>query len=86
VAARARGEGKTPARPIRIEGDLWEAFGAACEAVGLDRSAAVRAFMAWFARQPGAKMPKRPPAADTSGVDEEATAGSADVVTPDESP
>lgn len=60
MAARARGEGKTPVRPIRVEGELWDAFGVASEVAGLDRSAALRAFMEWFAHRPGAKMPRRP--------------------------
>ncbi len=60
--------GKGTARQtIRVDEDLWASFGAACEIVGLDRSAVLRAFMHWFARQPGAKMPKRPPVADAGG-------------------
>lgn len=50
----------TPTRPIRIDLKLWEKFGQAAGRVGLDRSALLREFMAWYVREPGAKMPKRP--------------------------
>ncbi|SMD24230.1 hypothetical protein SAMN05660733_07685 [Lentzea albidocapillata] len=60
MAARARGEGKTPVRPIRVEDDLWAEFGEACGEIGHDRSSALRAFMEWLARRPGAKLPQRP--------------------------
>ncbi len=53
---------KTPVRPIRVEGGLWDEFGQATTAGGTDRSAALRAFMAWYARRPGAKLPARPAA------------------------
>jgi hypothetical protein len=52
--------GKTPTRPIRVDPELWERFGAATEAAGTDRSSVLRAFMAWYCRDPGAKMPRRP--------------------------
>lgn len=61
MAPRSRGEGKTPHRTIRAERDVWDPFGAAVEHQGEpDRSTVLRAFMAWYARLPGAKMPARP--------------------------
>jgi hypothetical protein len=60
VAARARGEGKTPIKNIRVENDEWDAFGAACTAAGTDRSTVIRQLARWYARQPGATLPKRP--------------------------
>jgi hypothetical protein len=54
--------GKTPARPIRVDQELWDAFGQAVTAGDTDRSAALRAFMGWYARKPGAKLPTRPAA------------------------
>lgn len=50
-----------PHRPIRIEPELWDPFGAL---VG-DRARAevIRQFVAWYIRKPGAKLPERPPAA-----------------------
>lgn len=51
---------KTPVRPIRVEQGLWDEFGEATAAGDTDRSAALRAFMAWYARRPGAKLPARP--------------------------
>jgi hypothetical protein len=53
---------KTPVRPIRVEAGLWDDFGKAAAASDTDRSAALRAFMAWYARRPGAKLPERPAA------------------------
>lgn len=46
----------TPKQTIRVDPGLWVRFGAA---VG-DRAAALRAFMRWYLREPGAKLPKRP--------------------------
>jgi hypothetical protein len=48
---------KTPTRPIRIDLDLWDRFGALAEP---DRSAVIREFVRWFVREPGAKLPQRP--------------------------
>jgi hypothetical protein len=47
---------KTPLRTFRLEDDLWRDFGAATD----DRSAAVRAFVEWYVRRPGARLPRRP--------------------------
>lgn len=52
---------KTPTRPVRVDLDTWAAFGNATRTMDTDRSAAIRAFMAWYIREPGAKMPQRPP-------------------------
>lgn len=52
----------TPTRPIRVDLTIWDQFGTATAAQGTDRSAAVRDFMAWYTRQTGAKLPKRPEA------------------------
>jgi hypothetical protein len=67
----ARGQGTTPTRPIRVDPDLWNRFGTATTTAGTDRSAVLRDFMAWYARDPGAKLPRRPdqttpPTADLS--------------------
>jgi hypothetical protein len=51
---------KTPMRTLRVDDLLWDAFGAAAAAAGADRSYVLRELMAWYAREPGAKMPKRP--------------------------
>jgi hypothetical protein len=59
-AARARGEGKTPIRPVRVEDDLWEEFGAACAALETDRSAALRRYMEYLSGRPGVELPKPP--------------------------
>lgn len=52
--------GKTPTRPIRVDLALWAAFGDATAGEGTDRSAALRAFMGWYLRLPGAELPERP--------------------------
>lgn len=79
MAARARGEGKTPHRQFRLEGDLWEKFEAAATQAGADRSTVLRAFVMWFVREQGAKMPKRPPTAESND------AGNTDSEDPDTS-
>ena len=48
---------KTPMHTVRVEDDLWKAFGELAEP---DRAAVLRDFMRWYTRQPGARMPKRP--------------------------
>lgn len=52
--------GKTPTRPIRVDLGLWNAFGVATAEQGSDRSATLRAFMAWYLDEPGAILPVRP--------------------------
>jgi hypothetical protein len=54
--------GKTKQRQMRVEDDIWDAFGKATETLGTDRSAWLRDAIMWCIREPGAKMPKRPAA------------------------
>lgn len=51
---------KTPTRPVRVDLDEWDEFGKAATSQGTDRSALIRAFMAWYIHKPGAKQIKRP--------------------------
>lgn len=45
-------------RPIRVDQELWDAFGAL---VGdRNRSAVIRDFLRWYIGEPGAEMPARP--------------------------
>jgi hypothetical protein len=39
---------------------LWDRFGELAAAVGSDRSTVIRELIAWYVRQPGAKLPNRP--------------------------
>jgi len=48
----------TPRQTIRVDADLWSAFGEQAEP---DRSTVLREFMRWYTWQPGAKMPRRTP-------------------------
>jgi hypothetical protein len=49
-------------RVIRgVPADEVTAFDAAAKQAGSDRSATTRQLWAWFTRQPGAKLPDRPP-------------------------
>ncbi len=48
---------KTPLQNVRVERDLWLAFGDLAEP---DRSAVLRAFIRWFVGLPDAPMPERP--------------------------
>ena len=58
---------KTPVQRFRLDGDLWEQFDEAVRHAdpGGDRSKVLRQFVAWFVREPGAKLPSRPPAVDS---------------------
>jgi len=51
---------KTPMHTIRVDHELWRLFGAAVAAAGADRSYVLRELMRWYAREAGAKLPKRP--------------------------
>lgn len=51
---------KTPRQTFRADPDDWEAFGAV--AGHRQRGGLLRAFIRWYLRRPGAKLPKRPPA------------------------
>ena len=48
-----------PHTSFRIEADLWTRFGALAGVK--NRAGILRAFIAWYLRIPGAKMPQRPP-------------------------
>lgn len=50
----------TARQTIRVDEELWTRFGAQAEAAGTDRSTLLREFMRWYAREQGARMPKRP--------------------------
>lgn len=52
----------TPHAAIRMPEDVWRRFGEAAKAQGTDRSALVRAFVAWYMREQGAELPRRPSA------------------------
>lgn len=65
----------TPLKRIRVDDDLWEDFGLATEALGLDRTKALVAFMRRFVtamsvdRQPLARGPW-PPVSRSSTADQ----------------
>jgi len=50
---------KTPARQIRI-GPEWLDFDAAAKSQGSERASVIRDLIAWYLREPGAKLPARP--------------------------
>jgi len=70
MAPRARGQGKTPHRAVRVEDDLWERFDTATKALGADRSGWLREAILWCVREPGSKMPKRPAEPEVATVTE----------------
>jgi|HigsolmetaAR201D_1030396.scaffolds.fasta_scaffold77505_1 hypothetical protein len=47
---------------FRLRPEVWAAFGEATTRAGTDRAAVLRAFVAWYLREPGAELPERPPA------------------------
>ena len=58
----------TPLRHMRIDDETWDAYSAATASRDTDNTKAAKAFMAWFARLPGAKLPVRPPIAEVAPV------------------
>jgi hypothetical protein len=48
-AMAPRSDNKTPNRVVRVPDELWERFGAACEALGISRSDQLRLHMNAFA-------------------------------------
>lgn len=50
---------KTPPRQIRI-GDEWYDFDKAAKSQDTERATLIREFIAWYLREPGARLPKRP--------------------------
>jgi predicted DNA-binding protein len=45
---------------LRVPEDLWQRFGELAAAAGTDRSALLREFIAWYVREAGAPLPRRP--------------------------
>lgn len=58
----------TPPRQMRIPDDEWLPFNTACKEAGTVRAEAVREFIRWYLRRPGAKQPTRPAAGPWSEV------------------
>lgn len=52
----------TPPRQIRIPDDEWLPFDEAAKAAGVTRAEAVREYIRWYLRRPGAKPVHRPDA------------------------
>jgi len=50
----------TPKVTLRVTEDAWARFGEAAEQAGVPRAELLRQFIAWYSRDPGAKMPTRP--------------------------
>ena len=53
---------KTPVQRFRLDDDLWSRFEQAVRRADpeSDRSKILRQFVAWYVREPGARMPARP--------------------------
>lgn len=47
-------------RPIRVPLNLWATFGEVAKQLRSNRTALILEFMRYMAREPGAKLPKRP--------------------------
>ena len=56
----------TARQTIRVDEALWEQFGKETASAESDRSAVLRDFVRWYVREPGAKMPKRPPTSEVA--------------------
>lgn len=55
---------RAPSKPrnFRASDPLWDGALAAADAAGENLPDKLREFLAWYQRQPGARMPTRPPA------------------------
>lgn len=51
---------KTRHRSIRVPDELWESAMATAAEHGTSAGELCRAFLAWWLREPGAKLPPRP--------------------------
>ena len=58
---RVPNQPKTAGRNVRIPDDDWNDLGYAAELAGTDRTKVIVAFIRWYLRRPGAKLPERPP-------------------------
>ena len=54
--------GQTFVARARVPLPRWDRFDAATQEQGTDRSKVINEFIAWYNREPGAKLPKRPDA------------------------
>ena len=50
----------TPLACFRVPEQTWTRFAEVARENGTDRAALLRAFIAWYLREPGAKLPQRP--------------------------
>lgn len=57
-------ENFTPIRSIRVPDATWNPARARAKDQGTDMSKLVREFLDWYNREPGAKLPERPPRKD----------------------
>lgn len=53
---------KTPLRTLQVDDSPWHDFDENTRRAGTTRPDALRAFIKWFNREPGAKLPRRPDA------------------------
>jgi len=51
---------KTPRRDIRVSDEDWGDLGEMAAAAGTDRTKVIVAFVRWWLRRPGSKLPDRP--------------------------
>lgn len=45
---------------FRVPDAVWDRLQEVAKAAGTDRSTVLRALIAWYLREPGAKLPNRP--------------------------
>lgn len=48
-----------------VDDETWSDLGREATAARADRSAVIRAFIAWYLRRPGAELPERPAVPNT---------------------
>jgi len=50
----------TPLQCIRLPEEAWKTFGEIARSAGTTRAAVLREFIAWYSREQGARLPRRP--------------------------
>lgn len=51
----------TPQHTVAVPNDRWNGFGDVAHALGTDRSKLLNTVMAWYRREDGVTLPRRPP-------------------------
>lgn len=60
---------KYPQHTVAVPDPRWDRFGVVCQQLGTDRSKLLNLVMAWYGREEGVVLPRRPVMPPTSDAD-----------------